>query len=339
MKKKNNIIIWIATISIVIGMAYLVYYSNIPTNVALSPESEVASNKSINESDTEKSAKLSFYEIENNCTLDGEIFIEENYLGDVKNGIFILNKSKYLEEFYENVKLSIIGETNACFGKNSNLPFKAIWDVPNLNYYFQYNDSVLFGAKFNPRRPTYYEEMRGFVRPEEVRNHLERNIAKYFKTNSTEDNLDKISEYATRYRSDSLLFNQEEYWQTPAETLEKGHGDCEDWAVTTLSIMRAYNESLKCYNSLWETHLSIMCFMEDSMIIYDQGNIKFKTSLNFNNLNEQEKKSKIRKTRNDYFDEYGIKPNERMLYALFNENELITFDTEEDFINWVVYAK
>jgi len=32
----------------------------------------------------------------------------------------------------------------------------------------------------------------------------------------------------------------------------------------------------------------------------------------------------------------GLHPNERRMYALFNEKELIIFEEDEDFVNWVI---
>ena len=150
-----------------------------------------------------------------------------------------------------------------------------------------------------------------------------------------ETNLDRINEYGIRYRSDNLLFNQEEYWQTPAETLEKGHGDCEDWAITSLSMIREYDPSLKCYNLLWESHLSVFCYVNGNYIIYDQDKTKFKTQL-IETVSVEENKIRLRKMRNDYFEYYGLRPKERNIYAAFNEEELITFSDQEDFIVWLL---
>lgn len=40
------------------------------------------------------------------------------------------------------------------------------------------------------------------------------------------------------YRTDSSLYNQEDYWASPLETLGLGQGDCEDWAIMVYVTLR-----------------------------------------------------------------------------------------------------
>ena len=320
---------------IIIFFAILVLFNLIPKDIPVAKsQMDLFVDEISTEETNEKTIELYFYDIVKNCSLSGNVSVNGSYLNESQKGILILRETEYLDKFFDGVEVSIIGLADSCFDNDVGLPFKEVWNVSNLDYYFEYNERVLFETEFNLRMPYYLEIKQMFVRPEEVKDYLNKSVSKYFKKDII-DNLDRIADYTIRYRSDSLLFNKGEYWQTPVEALKKGHGDCEDWAVTTLSLMRAYNSSLECYNSLWTNHMSIMCFIDNSMIIYDQGNTKSQTTIS-PKLSEQDKKVKVRTARNNYFDEYGLEPNERMLYALFNDKDLITFDTEEDFVRWVV---
>ncbi|QFU05572.1 Transglutaminase-like superfamily protein [Pseudoalteromonas sp. THAF3] len=41
-----------------------------------------------------------------------------------------------------------------------------------------------------------------------------------------------------RYRTDQLLYKQQDYWATPLETLGQGLGDCEDYAIAKYASLR-----------------------------------------------------------------------------------------------------
>lgn len=286
-----------------------------------------------------KKIKFIFYDNKTDCKLNGEIYVDDVLLGETKEGVFVLTENEYKQKFKTNSSLYIFGRTDYCFGTDANLPFADYWTIHDLQYSFDHYEDLDFEMNLDPRSPKYYIEMQDFIRPEETESYLEDSLRKYFKNNTWED-LDKIANFAIRYRGDSLLFNKAEYWQTPAESLKKGHGDCEDWAVTTLSLMRAYNNSIDCYNILWPTHISIFCYEKNRFVIYDQDKTKFSTALETENTGDsaviQENKIAIRKMRNNYFDWYGLSPNERRMYALFNEKELITFEKDEDFVNWAI---
>lgn len=285
-----------------------------------------------------KKANLFFYDNKTSCKLNGDVYLGDKLVGTSKEGNFKLTKTIY-DNFW-NSDIAIKGLTDSCFGEMSNLPFVEYWTISNLDYYFENDEPIEFVAELTPRQPRYYEEMQGFVRPEETKDYLNGMLKNYFKNNTQED-LDIIANYMKiSYVSDSNLFKKSEYWQTPAETLNKKMGDCEDWAVTTLSLMREYNDSIKCYNILWETHLSIFCYFDNRFIIYDQDRTKFQTSLETENIQDftiqQENKVAIREMRNSYFDLYGLHPNERKMYALFNEKELVIFNEDEDFVDWAI---
>ena len=288
---------------------------------------ELGTIKTVEEIEEEKSITLSFYDSKANCSLNGEVYINNGPLGKTKNGLFFL---KLNETVLDNNVLEIRGITDDCFNKDENLPFLRSWNISSAGS----NNQLYLETELEPRKPSNYYEIQAFVRPYETSDYISK-INKSLDSNNIEANLDKINEYGIRYRSDNLLFNQEEYWQTPKETLVKGHGDCEDWAITSLSMIREYNSSLQCYNLLWESHLSIFCYVDGNYIIYDQDKTKFKTQL-IKTESIDENKIRLRKMRNNYFEYYGLKPNERNIYAAFNEETLVVFNEQEDFIEWLL---
>jgi len=278
----------------------------------------------------EKYIPLKFYDNTSSCPLDGELYLDNQFIGDTENGFFILTEQQYSLADSDSVfKLS--GLTGNCFEKDNNLPFSKLWAVPDLKNYFQYGIEAEFNADANPREPETYEDIQKFVRPEEVEDYLNNLILK----DGNEKNIDRIVKYRIAYISDKNLFGQEEYWQTPKETLERGMGDCEDWTVAVLSMLRNYNPELKCYAVIWKKHISIFCYYDNAFYIYDQGRTKFKATID-KDESVLEQKIQLRKMREDYFDDYGISPKDRDVYAVFNENELVTFEAPEDFINWML---
>jgi hypothetical protein len=221
----------------------------------------------------ENTIELNFIDDNTNCLLDGEVFLNNRLVGSTQNGKLILSEENL---GLGKANISIRGFTDFCFGRNKGILFFETWEFQNLLEYEGY--IVNLKTRLSPRNPRYAEEMQGFVKPEQTTSFL-RDVN--LENLGVEQAVEKLVSYRIRYRSDILLFNKIEYWQTPNETLVLGHGDCEDWAVTALSLIRAYNNTLQCYNVLWESHLSIFCF--------------------------------------------------------FNEDELIKFQSDEDFINWAYW--
>ena len=283
----------------------------------------------------ERNIEFSFYDTKENCTIDGEVFVENNSLGNTKNGIFLLNESEYLTNLFGSVKISIIGQTDYCFGDDSGLPFKESWIVSDLDYYFENNESLFFEAEVNPRWPYYPEEMQGFVRPEEVSERFSKIILE--KDNSKFQHIEKIFKYTyMNWASDINRFGELEYWQTPSNFIRNKGGDCEDWAIYFLSLLRKYDSDLDCYAAIWSTHVNVLCQINQTFIIFDQSQIQKNLHLK-EELTIQDNKINARKWRNDYFDLYGIGPNEGVLFYLLNEEEYIEFqDGQEDFIEWLL---
>lgn len=282
-----------------------------------------------------KEGTLYFYDRNTNCSLNGEVYINDVMVGNSEEGKIIIEN----EEYGVDSKVEIKGNTDYCFGKNVNLPFFASWTVPDLGYYVQSGGLISLGADLNLRNPGYYEEMQGFIRPQEVQGDLAQ--IGISSNDSLKENMDKIYKfYYLSYMSDTSLFNTADYWQTPAETRINRGGDCEDWAVKFLSMLRAYNDSLNCYVALWDTHANVICRIGTQFLIYDQDRVNGVVKLESNYENDssitQENKVIFRGMLNNYFKEYGLSVNQRKLSALFNDKELITFNSTEDFVDWAV---
>lgn len=287
----------------------------------------------------EKNIILEFYDNNNNCELDGELYVDDAYLGRTANGEFLLNKSEYDNKFKIDSTLSIVGWTNGCFEEDADLPFYEYWKIKDLSNSFDNNTAIALDTFLNPRNPRYYNEMQGFVRPEEAKSYFDVRLSKFMK-GKTLDDMDLIANIPFTYESDTIKFRTEEYWQTPAETLAGRAGDCEDWATATLSLMKVYNPELKCYGALWPTHVSVICYADGLITIYDQDGVKSAVALSKNNQNDsliaQENEIEVRKMLSDYYDKYGLQPNDRKLNALFDEDEVIAFNDNEEFVDWIV---
>jgi hypothetical protein len=277
-------------------------------------------------SDINKETFLYFKDNPTECVLNGEVYINNNLIGVSNNGSLKIDKD--LIDTSNATDLMIKGNLDSCFGNDFNLPFVEFWKIDNLDL-FTYN-SIYFKTNLTPRDPRYYEEMQGFVRPEESTQELN-NLN--LKSNNKIEDLNKIAEYRISYVTDYNLFNATDYWQIPSETITRKKGDCEDWATTTLSMIKAYDPDIKCYDVLWKTHISIFCYLENSYIIYDQDKTKYKRTLR-SEYNEAENKEFLRLVRDDYQEEFGIPVNERKVYAVFNDKELVTFQNDEEFISW-----
>jgi len=277
---------------------------------------------------------IRFYDDNTNCTLDGKIFVDDIYIGETENGNFLL----FYQETINHTTFSIKGYTNECFGKDNGLMFYRFWNI-NDSDIFEYDFSNFVLSNYSARQPSEPEEMQSFIRPEETNMYLKEIELKF--VGDIESDLDIIAQNSRiKYEDDIVLFNISEYWQTPKETLVRRAGDCEDWGTTILSSMRNYNNNVSCYNMVWESHISVFCYFDNNFIIYDQGKTKFKTKLELNDSSKPEiiesNKEKIRKMRDDYFEYYGLEKDQQKLINIFNENELIDINENEDFVTWAI---
>lgn len=280
------------------------------------------------------SIELIFYDNKTSCPLDGNIYFGNNLLGESQGGVFLLSKENY-DNFWGGGAVSIKGLTNYCFGENTNLPFVEYWEISDLDYYFEYEEPVEFETTLTPRQPRYLEEMQGFIRPYEITERLSK--IGIDKNDSHSENIEKILGHTyMNYVSDIGRFRELEYWQTPSDFIKNKGGDCEDWAIYAVSLLRGYDSNLNCYAASWYTHMNVLCQINNLFIILDQDKIRKNVVLD-EKLSFQENQIEARSWRNNYFKDYGIAPDERILFYLFNEEKVIEFENgQEDFIAWVL---
>jgi len=325
MDKKHKITIGV--ISVIIALVILIGI--------FSPNTSSITGEVIRDLSVEEGVNFSFYDLETGCKLSGDVYVVDKFLGEAKNGNFFLLKQDYLENFWDDTEVTIKGLTDICFEKNSGLSFVRIWVVPNLEYYFENEEVVEFETELTPRQPMYPEEMQGFVRPYEV----EETVSKinFDEEESYLKDLERIFRYTyMNYMSDKGQFGEVEYWQTPKEFRRQGLGDCEDWALYAISLLRNYDSSLDCYAALWYTHMNVVCSINETFIMFDQDKVMERFSID-DDVGFQENQGKTRRWKSSYFKEYGIDADERILFYLFNEEEFIKFeDGREDFTDWVV---
>lgn len=295
----------------------------------------------LNSENNSQYIELDFYDKNTNCSLNGEVYGNGIYLGNSQNGTFYLSLADYIRIInnsnnHSQTIFNVKGRTDYCFDL-MDFVFDKSWIVnTNLTPYFNYEQKIFFEANYNPRYPSSYGEMQGFIRPNETSFYLSR---LKISSGETLENIEKISKFNLNYLDDSINFNTNEYWQTPYETLIRQSGDCEDWGVTVLSLIKNYDINLKCYNALWQNHLSVFCYYNNHYILLDQKKTK-KEAVIYRNKNDsasiQGNKIELRNLLSSYFKDYGLNANENKIEALINEKEIVLFKSNEEFINWAL---
>jgi hypothetical protein len=285
-----------------------------------------------NESELVSQVTLNFLEKKTSCHIDGEVSMGGKILGRSKNGKFDLSLEDY--DAYWNGEVGIEGIADSCYGNDANLPIVGYWTIDNLDYYYKTGEEISFAIEINLRHPQYPRAMQGFIRPEEVRVKLDR--VDFDEEASERERVETIYKYTyMNYVSDRGWFGEDEYWQTPSDFILNKGGDCEDWAIYFISLLRLHDPELECYMALWQTHANVLCYVDETFMIMDQDQVKKALRLD-KGLTIQEQKIETRRWRNAYFEEYGISNSDRNLHYLFNEKDFIEFEQKEDFVQWVV---
>lgn len=269
-----------------------------------------------------------FYNEENNCSLNGYLFVGENQIGKTQNGFFNLTLEEYKNlQNNLNQNISLFGKLGDCFNENKDMLFDKFWKMPEIENDFFYGDSLFnFKTNINIHNPVN-QELIGFIQPEKVKSYLS-NIE--LKNNILED-LSKINIYLSN-KIQYVNNSKAAYWQLPEETLSNNKGICNDYSTTLLSLFLAYSSSLKCYNIVLTDHVTTFCNIDNSYIYYDQQEKQVKKEIKYP-FNVNEIKSQLSDLNREYLDYYGLDKNETARIA-FNNKEYIEFKTSQDFIDW-----
>jgi hypothetical protein len=303
---KKNIIIWLSVSAIFLLLIFIA------------------------DAQTAKQVQFYFFD-QNNCSLDGYLFSGNNLMGKTENGWFNLSYDYYVNKFEKDKDLTLFGKLGNCADPaDSDLYFEKSWEPFEIdNYYFSGESLFKFHAAVTPHNPAR-RELIAFVQPDKVKEEL--NNIKL--TGDTLKDLTSINQYLNdkiNYTSDWEFNKQENYWQTPGETLKLKHGDCEDYSVALLSLFLAYNSSLSCYNVIFTSHVSTICYIEDYYIYYDQQKTELKKKIPYKNSDTL---PKLRRLKEDYFKYYGMNNTEKVHY-IFNEYRFLEFENDEEFISWL----
>jgi uncharacterized integral membrane protein len=274
----------------------------------------------------QKLVQFYFYDEKTNCPLEGYLFIGENLVGKTIKGSFNLSYDIY--KLYKG-NVSLFGGLGECF--NSNLLFDEYWELGEIQEsYFDKNSIFNFKASIYPNNPQK-RALSGFIQPEK----LKQEIAQVNPNNNEVlEDFSLINDYLNRkikYVKDWDYNKEDNYWQTPLQTLSLEQGDCEDYSVALLSLFLAYNESLNCYNIVFSGHVTTFCKINNYYAYYDQQKTELKREITYRT--SEEKKIALEKLKNQYFEHYGLNETENAYFA-FNENTFAEFKDNDAFISW-----
>jgi len=271
-----------------------------------------------------KQVQFYFYD-ENGCVLNGYVFAGGELIGKSEEGYFNLSLESYEENIMgRDLNISLFGKLGDCF--NSELLFDKYWKAPEIEEEKFLGDSLYnFPTKVDINNPVK-RDLIGFVMVGDVADELGEIDLK----DDVFDDLSEINDYLNEkveYVQD-WEFGGENNWQTPQETLDLRRGDCEDYSTALLSLFLAYDDSLNCYNVVFTSHVTTFCKIDDYYVYYDQGKTELKEEIGGGDSGELEK------LKEEYFDYYGINNSDIRVHYVFNENEFIEFNSDEEFINW-----
>ncbi|NOX71822.1 MAG: transglutaminase domain-containing protein [Candidatus Micrarchaeota archaeon] len=244
---------------------------------------------------------------------------EEFIIKKIENGNMILEDKTYC---------NVSGTKNLTImlGNDEEMPF--YWDLTDISC----KDNIIYLDISD-------EDIKEINKPIQERwphNLITSNkVSKYIShikfTNNSIDDLKTIQEFVDsriRYRFDSIVGSE---WESANEALEKGYGDCEEWAVSFVSLAKAYNRSTRCYAMVLTHHVGAFCILGEKYGIYDQ-----ETSRVFhkNGNTEKEQKYSIKNQFTRYKHDFRMS-NDKVEF-IFDEDEYYSFDDEMKFFEWII---
>lgn len=266
--------------------------------------------------------------------INGTLYFFDNngssYEFNITNSVLELN-----EKLFGNASLIFSLDNSDCKIKGFPYNYKFVFRWDNLTID---NDIILsFNiSERDPHVPNYFMELTNYVRPKDVEWFLES-----FKSQIPSFEYDalnfikKRTEAEVRYRFE---FGSE--WLFPNETLRNGYGDCEDFSTLLLSLFKAYNKDIKCYNLLVNRHLTTFCilyFEQDypTFAFFDMGDTRIRENW-YRVSNDYEKCNRLKALVEEFYSSYGLTPIENKVLAAFDDKNMVIFSNMDEFCNFVI---
>jgi hypothetical protein len=339
------IIVMFLTLAII---AFLLFSNNKSTN-----ELEGADLRNLNKLETnisilENQPSTALFPLNNYKIL----FSDESKICESINGIaylfflngsfsnFIVNSGKLFlnDSFYGNISLIFSLKNSSC--KILDVPddFRAVfyWSNISLDKSSPVVHLVLNISDKDFHSPEYYLELTNYVRPDDVRWFLDsfKSLIPSFEYDAL-DYIKRRLESEVRYR-----FEFGNYWQFPNETLNLKYGDCEDFSTTLLSLFKAYNSSLKCFNIGLYRHLTTFCILYfeseyPTFAFFDQGETRIRENW-FRANSDYEKCVRIKVLVESFYSSYGLTPVENKVEFAFDDKTVKVFSSIDDFCKWII---
>ncbi|TRO61913.1 transglutaminase domain-containing protein [Candidatus Bathyarchaeota archaeon] len=189
-------------------------------------------------------------------------------------------------------------------------------------------------SKEDRNRPKIFLENRSadclnrYIRPDLVSGYLEKikfsSPAAYERAHATSAWLKENLGFAFDERN----YNKLDFWALPDEFLRMGSGDCEDWTVAFLSIMKNVTPETKCCGFVREGEVDgdytlAMCDFGERFSVFSQRHGDYSAS-------------SVEEALAGYAEFMGISRVD--VYFAFDDEECVLFHSSDEFFEWVENA-